>query len=197
MIEAINKRHPNGGITKVKYSVKSNYKDMIVTFVVEEYSNNTRGKERALTNISFVRYKILMSYCQLDPTGEKMTNYIKQNLNDSLSVIDKIRKYSMMSNTIEISLPTSGFACPRGMTTACSMFKNTSLPLIVTIDGRDVSRMFKDFNVFEDKAVKMAYDALIDDNYLESGCDLDNFSKVTMLHKQIIKDDNMIESIKL
>ena len=191
MVELFNKTYANGDVVKVRYSVKSNYKDIVVTFIQENYSDNNKwGKKQVLTDLTFTRHRLLMSYCQVDPTGEKISKYIKENFKEGAFVAKKVQKFARESNSIKISLPTSKFACNRGIPTDCRMFKETFFPLIVTIDGRDESRCFMDFDVFGSDAVDMAYQSLVNDKKIKSDNDIKSFIGVKLLHKKIIKEED-------
>ena len=135
------------------------------------------------------RCKLLNAYCQLDPTGEKTIRYVRDTFSEDLSVIEEIHKLSKESNEIVISLPTSRHAHSRGIPTNDRMFKNTFLPLIVSINGEDVSRDFWDFDTFESNAVNVAYQALIKGEIPTSNNDLVDFYGVQKLHQQLIQDE--------
>ena len=190
MIELLNKKHENGDTTQIKFDVKVNGQDVIVTFVQAEFSDvNKWKKEQVLTDMFISRCKLLNAYCQLDPTGEKTVRYVKDTFSEDLSVIEEIHKLSKESNEIVISLPTSRHAHSRGIPTNDRMFKNTFLPLIVSINGEDVSRDFWDFDTFESNAVNVAYQALIKGEIPTSNNDLVDFYGVQKLHQQLIQDE--------
>ena len=76
MTELLTKKHKNGDTTTIKFNVKPIIgKDVIVTFVVAEFSDcNKWRKEQVLTDIFITRCKLLNAYCELDPTGEIPTS---------------------------------------------------------------------------------------------------------------------------
>lgn len=193
MIELLNKKHENGDTTQIRFDVKVNGQDVIVTFVQAEFSDvNKWKKEQVLTDMFISRCKLLNAYCQLDPTGEKTIRYVRDTFSEDLSVIEEIHKLSKESNEIVISLPTSRHAHSRGIPTNNRMFKNTFLPLIVSINGEDVSRDFWDFDTFESNAVNVAYQALIKGEIPTSNNDLVDFYGVQKLHQQLIQDETTL-----
>ena len=189
MIELLNKRHV-GDTKQIRFDVEVNGQDVIVTFIQAEYSDvNKWKKEQVLTDMFISRCKLLNGYCLLDPTGEKTIRYIRDTFSEDLSVIQEIQKMSKASDEVVISLPTSRHAHSRGIPTNDRMFRNTFLPLIVSINGKDVSRDFWDFNTFESNAVNVAYQALIKGEIPTSNNDLVDFYGVQQLHQQLFKDD--------
>jgi len=193
MIELLNKKHENGDTTQIKFDVKANGKDVVVTFVVAEFSDGNKWrKEQVLTDVFITRCKLLNAYCELDPTGKKTIRYISNRFTEELVVAEEIQKLSKQVDNISISLPTSRHSHSHGIPTNDRMFKNTFLPLIVIINGKDVSRDFWDFDTFESNAVNVAYQALINGEIPTSNNDLVDFSGVQQLHQQLIQDETTL-----
>ena len=187
MIELLNKKHENEDITTIKFDVNTNGKDVIVTFVQAEYSNQNKWrKSQVLTDIFVTRCNLLNAYCQLDPTGEKTIKYITENFLKE-NVIEEIKQLSKHCNNISISLPTSMHAHNRGIPTSTRMLKNTFLPLIVTINNKDESRVFWDFDMFESDAVEVAYNALVKGIIPQSNNDFVDFSNIIELHQELFE----------
>ena len=91
-------------------------------------------------------------------------------------------------DNISISFPTTIYAHSRGMKTEIRGMKDTFLPLIVVVNDNDVSMDFWDFDLFGDKAVRVAYDALINGNIPESKNHFVDFSKIKELHDDLVQD---------
>lgn len=191
MIELLNKKHENGDTTTIKFNVKPTGKDVIATFVVAEFSDCNRWrKEQVLTDIFITRCKLLNAYCELDPTGEKTIRYISKEFTEELVVAEEMQKLSKQVDNISISLPTSRHSHSRGIPTNDRMFKNTFLPLIVNINGKDVSRYFWDFDTFESNAVNVAYQALVKGEIPKTNNDFIDFSGVQQLHQQLFNEES-------
>ena len=92
---------------------------------------------------------------------------------------------SKSKHKIIISLPTSLTPHKRGVPTNFRVLKDTHLPLIVSIDGKDVSSRFIDFGDFEHSAVNTAYQALINGNMPKSKNDIFYIDGVVSLHKEL------------
>ena len=186
MIELLSKKHANGDTTQIRFDVNANGQDIIVTFVVAEFSDGNKWrKEQVLTDVFITRCKLLNAYCQLDPTGEKTIRYISEQFTEDLSIAEEIQKLSKQVDNISISLPTSRHAHSRGIPTNDRMFKNTYLPLKVSVNGENVSRVFWDFDIFESDVVNVAYQALIKGEIPSSNNDLVDFDGVQQLHQKL------------
>ena len=124
-----------------------------------------------------------------DNNCDRMKRYISVKFTPNLKIIEKIEKMSEKIDEVSISLPTSRHTHSRGIPTNDRMFKNTFLPLIVCINGKDVSRDFGDFDIFESNAVNVAYQALIKGEIPTSNNDLVDFYGVQKLHQQLIQGE--------
>lgn len=96
---------------------------------------------------------------------------------------------SKLKHRIVISLPTSMYPHRRGVPTTARAIKDTYLPLIVSIDGKDVSSCFMDFGDFEHRAVDTAYQALIKGNMPKSTSDIFYIDGVESLHQELINGE--------
>ncbi|MBE7074165.1 MAG: hypothetical protein E7379_03650 [Clostridiales bacterium] len=190
MKKILKKRNANGDIENLLVSVETIKKDLVLTFVQEVFSDNNKwGEKKVLTDVRLTRFKLFEAYSALDPTGEKTIEYLTKQATGENDIVQEMKKLSKETEEIIISLPTSRHSHSRGIPTNDRMFKNTFLPLIVNINGKDVSRDFWNFDIFESNAVNVAYQALIKGEIPTSNNDLVDFYGVQKLHQQFIQDE--------
>lgn len=102
-----------------------------------------------------------------------------------MKVIDEIENMSIDKKEITISLPTSTYATTRGVKSSTSMKRNNFYPLVVSVDGKDLSGCLWEFELFGSKAVNVAYDALLNGNIPKSDNPLCDFYLVEKLSKEL------------
>lgn len=134
--------------------------NFIIDFLMFDRSDfNKWGKPKVLTDLIVTRLTLPAIIHEIS-SKEKLKSYIKNNFDENLDFIEKIEEIAESKNHIAISLPTTLYPRKRGIPTSVRPVKDTFWPLIVTIDGQDVSNCFMDFFEFEDTAVDTAYQAL-------------------------------------
>ena len=161
---------------------------MIVYFIKSQFSDANKWNETLVLTDKFVK-RCEISRRYKDNNCDRMKRYISVKFTPNLKIIEKIEKMSEKIDEVSITLPTSRHTHSRGIPTNDRMFKNTFLPLIVCINGKDVSRDFGDFDTFESNAVNVAYQALIKGEIPTSNNDLVDFYGVQKLHQQLIQDE--------
>lgn len=162
---------------------------LIIDFVQYERSDfNKWERPKVLTDLILTRFCLPEIYSHISSKGQ-LKSYIKKNIDENFDIIEKIEEVSKSKHKIVISLPTSMYSHKRGMPTSFRALKNTHLPLIVSIDGKDVSSNFIDFGDFEYSAVNTAYQALINGNMPKSKNDIFYIDGVESLHKELCNDE--------
>lgn len=187
MIELF-KRTENGLTSIIEFDVVKTNEGTYVDFLRSEYSDHNKWKSpKVLTDKFLERCFLQKPYVYADPTGEITKKYIKENFSKEAKVIKEIEQLSSHIDYVEISLPTSVYAhSPRGLVTSPRQYKDTFLPLIVRLNGNDVSIQFMDYDTFGQKAVDMAYDSIVNGNIPVSNKELVDFSGVRDLHESFI-----------
>ena len=171
----------NGDIVTVNVDVDNSKNKLIVLFKVSKYSDNNKWNEsQVLTDVEVSRCQISDIYKNADPTGIKLLDYITSNKKNIESIIKNVEQISSKADHIYIGLPTSVtlFDSPRRI-------RNSFRPLIVEINDEDGSRCFQDFDVFNSRAVNVAYDALINGKNPSSENNIVSFYEVGYLHNRI------------
>ena len=182
MIELFS-RTENGMTTKIEFDVVKSKDGTYVDFVRSEYSNNNKWKNpNCLTDKFIQRCHIHDAYGMYDESDEITRNFILKHFQKDAKVIKEVEGMSKHIDRIEISLPTSV-----KMPFDSKCYKNTFLPLIVKINGEDVSIQFMDFEVFAHRAVNVAYEALINGKIPTSDKEFVDFEGVADLHKSFVK----------
>ena len=161
---------------------------LVVYFIKSQFSDANKWNETLVLTDKFVK-RCEISSIYKDKNCDRMKRYIGCKFTPNLKIIEKIEEMSEKIDEVSISLPTSRHAHSRGIQTNDRMFKNTFLPLIVSINGEDVSRDFWDFDTFESNAVNVAYQALIKGEIPTSNNDLVDFYGVQKLHQQLTQDE--------
>lgn len=147
--------------TKLSYDIYDKDNNLIIDFVQSERSDfNKWGKPKVLTDIIVNRFYLPEIYQHIC-SKSKLKSYIKANIDDDFSIIESIDDMSKHKQKIAISLPTSIYPTRRGIPTTTRAIKDTYLPLIVSINGEDVSHAFMDFGDFGENAVHVAYQSLL------------------------------------
>ena len=135
--------------------------NFIIDFIQYERSDfNKWGKPKVLTDMILTRFYLPEIYRHIS-SKSKLKSYIKDNIDEDFSIIEKIEDMSKNKQRIVISLPTTIYPTRRGMPTSVRAAKDTHWPLIVKINDEDVSRAFMDFGDFGENAVSVAYQALL------------------------------------
>ena len=182
MIELFS-RTENGMTTKIEFDVVKSKDGTYVDFVRSEYSNNNKWKNpKCLTDKILQRCYLHDAYGMYDESCEITKNFIIKHFQKDAKVVKEIELMSKHIDVAEISLPTSLRSSfdSKGI-------KNTFLPLIVKINGVDVSIQFMDFDIFTHRAVEFAYDALINGNIPIPDRELVDFDGVRDLHESFAK----------
>ena len=157
----------------------------IIDFLMFERSDfNKWSKPKVLTDLIVTRLTLPTMIYDIS-SKEKLKSYIKANFDENLDFIEAIEKIAESKNHIAISLPTTMYPHRRGIPTGARPVKDTFFPLIVTIDGQDVSNCFMDFYEFEDKAVDTVYQALFKGNMPKSKKDIFCTKGVEELHHKL------------
>ena len=163
--------------------------NFIVEFHQFERSDfNKWGKPKALTDLIVTRYTLPEVYRHISSKG-KLKDYVKNNVGENFDIIEKIEEMSKSKQRIVISLPTSMYHHKRGIPTSFRKVKDTHLPLIVNIDGKDVSSAFMDFGDYEYRAVETAYQALVKGNMPKSKNDIFYIDGVKSLHQELMNEE--------
>lgn len=135
--------------------------EVVVEFTQFERSDlNKWGKPKVLTDVYvtlFYMPEVFNQTCSL----LKLGNYIKDNYDGTYNIVDEISKFAKVKNNIIISMPTSTYLNERGLPVSPRAIKDTYLPLIVNVNGKDVSEAFMDFGDYQDEAASKAYSALV------------------------------------
>ena len=190
MFELYNKADAdNSTRTKLSCDLYDEGNNRIVEFVQFEYSDFNRwGKPKVLTDLVFSRFYLPEMYTHIT-SKTRLKNYIIESMDEEFNIIEKIADMTDKQDHISISLPTSIYPHRRGVPTSFRRIKDTQYPLIVMMNGKDVSRAFIDFEDFEDRAVKTAYEALINGKMPEVKNDIFYIDGVKELHEQIDSGD--------
>ena len=162
---------------------------LIIEFIQYERSDfNKWERPKVLTDLILTRFYLPEIYSHISSKGQ-LKSYIKNNIEENFDIIEKIEEMSKSKHKIVISLPTATYSHKRGIPTNFRALKDTHLPLIVSIDGKDVSSKFMDFGDFEYSAVVTAYQALIKGNMPKSKNDIFYIDGVESLHKVLNNDE--------
>lgn len=176
----------NGDVVTVNVDIDNSKNKLVVLFRVSKYSDNNKWNEsQVLTDIEVSRCQISDIYKNADPTGIKLLDYITSNKENIESIFKNVEQISSKADHVYIGLPTSVtlFDSPRRI-------RNSFRPLIVEINDEDGSRCFQDFDVFNSRAVNVAYDALINGKNPSSENNLVSFYEVGYLHNKICNTSN-------
>lgn len=183
------KESENGESKQLDFDVKVEDGKIVVEFLQKNYTDHNKWNEKQVLCDLFLNRYVLLDICsKLDPTGEQIKKFIIETYPDCVTKENQIQKMSQSAEEVAIMLPTGRYAhTSRGIPTSIRKYKNTFLPLMVFIDGEDVSRTFQDFYVFGSKAVDVAFDALVNGNIPESKQELVDFSGLEELHQNLCK----------
>ena len=175
--------------TRIMCDIYEKDNNIIIDFVQFERSDfNKWGKQKVLTDIIVNRFYLPEIYSYIS-FKSKIASYIKENFDEDFSVIQKIEEMSKSKRRLAISLPISMKPHKRGIPTNGRGVKDTYLPLIVSIDGIDVSKNFIDFGDFEHRAVDIAYQALMQGNMPKSKNDIFYGEGVESLYKNFSNNE--------
>ena len=188
----LSKQIINGTTTKVEGVVEKQKGDVVVEFIQKVYSGyNKWHNQTVLTDMFIKRYVMKDEVKEKDPYGSDLKQYIKDTYGDKDVDLEKVvSDMSKQSNYITISLPTSKYALSSA---SSKVFHNIHLPLIVNIDGKDVSSMFWDFDMFDQKCVDVAYKALVKGEMPNANNNLVNYSDIEKLHAKLLSDRELAE----
>lgn len=176
----------NGDIVTVNVDVDNSKNKLVVLFKVSKYSDNNKWNEsQVLTDVEVSRCQISDIYKNADPTGIKLLDYIASNKENIESIIKNVEQISSKADHIYIGLPTSVT-----LFDSHRRIRNSFRPLIVEINDEDGSRCFQDFDIFNSKAVNIAYDALINGKNPTSENNIVSFYEVGYLHNKICNTSN-------
>ncbi len=187
MIELYNQAD-NDNVTRSKFSfdISEREDSLLVEFMQSEYSDlNKWGKPKVLTDIVVNRFLLPEIYKHIS-SKDKLKKYITKSFDTDLDIVETIGSMATSKQNLVISLPT--LVVPqtlRGIPTSFRRVKDTHLPLIVKINGEDVSSAFIDFGDFEDSAVQTAYQALINGNMPKPTHDIFYIDGVKSLHNEL------------
>jgi hypothetical protein len=189
MIELYNQADKDN-ITRTKLSCDVQNQDnaFMVEFVQSEFSDlNKWKKPKVLTDMFITRYYLPEIFGHIS-SKRKLESYIDDNYG-KIDIMAKIEEISKSKQKIVISLPTTIYPTRRGYPSSVRAVKDTHWPLIVKINGEDVSRAFMDFGDFGENAVRVAYHALFNGVMPTSTKDLFYIDGVKSLHDEIIRDE--------
>ena len=159
----------NGESKQLDFDVTVVDGKLIVEFLQQNYTDNNKWrKNNVLSDVILNRYELEQICSILDPTGEQIKQFIIETFPEGNYGIDQVQKMAKKSEEVAIMLPTS-------YNLGLRKCKNTFLPLLVFIDGKNVSRVFQDFYIFGDNAVQVAYDALVNGKMPEQKHEFDDF----------------------
>ena len=165
---------------------------LVVYFIKSDFTDANKWNEvQVLTDVVVKRCQISELYKGKNP--DRIKKYIACKYTESLKIMDEIEKMSDKVDEISISMPTSVHSHRRGISTSLRGFKNTFLPLLVDINGEDVSRVFQDFDMFGSKAVSVAFDTLINGKSIQDKCGWIDVNQIKMLRKEIVCSDSTEE----
>ena len=175
------KETQNGESKQLDFDVIVHEGKIIVEFLQQNHTDNNKWrKNNVLSDVILNRYELDQICSVLDPTGEQIKQFIIDTFPEGQYGIEQIQKMAKRAEEVAIMLPTSYSVGSR----KC---KNTFLPLFVFIDGKDVSRTFQDFYVFDSDVVQVAFDALVNGNIPDLKQELVDFSGLDELHNGLIK----------
>ncbi len=179
----------NSTNTRLMCDISDKDNNFVVEFLQFERSDfNKWGKSKVLTDLFITKFHMPEIYSHIT-SKEKMKRYIKNNIDNDFSIIEKFEELSTSKQRIVISLPTSMYPTRRGFPSSARAVKNTQLPLIVKIDDKDVSHAFIDFGDFEEQAVQTAYQALVKGKMPESKNVIFYSEGVESLHKELSNNE--------
>ena len=149
---------------------------------------NRWNKPQVLTDVFVYIFELPCAYCVVDTDGTKIEEYIvnsfKKNKDTDL-VIREIEELSSGITEIRISMPTNFLFNERGCPTSARMVSDTFRPVIVEINGIDVSHTMDWFDRFEENAVKQAYEFLVNGKKIDVKNDLIDTEIITEMHNNI------------
>ena len=159
---------------------------LTITFVETYYTSQNKWNEKdVLTDVFINKFTLCDAYTNADPNGELLEKYIIKNKDKFKQIMNEINKLSEDRTKIQISLPTSTYPHTRNIPSLSRRVKNTFLPLIVTVNDKDVSNDFWFFYQYGSKAVNMAYNALIKGEKLDIKDDLADTTPIELLHEKL------------
>ena len=171
----------DGESKRLDFDVKVEDGKIVVEFLQKNYTDRNKWNEKHVLSDLFLNRYVLLDICsKLDPTGEQIKKFIIETYPDCVTKENQIQKMSQSAEEVAIVLPTS-------YSVGLRKSKNTFLPLMVFIDGKDVSRTSQDFDIFGSKVVDVAFDALVNGNIPEIKQELVDFSGIENLHAGLMK----------
>lgn len=157
----------------------------VVEFCQSEYSDlNKWHKPKVLTDMFVTRYYLPEIFGHIG-SKVKLEKYISENWQTNPKMMERIEEMSKSKQSVSISLPTTIYPTRRGFPSSVRAVKDTHWPLIVKVNGEDVSRAFMDFGDFGENAVSVAYQALVGGNMPESKRDIFYIDGVKSLHEEL------------
>lgn len=168
------------------FIIEKDGENLIITFTETYYTDKNKWNEKnVLTDVFVNKFTLCDIYTNADPNGELLTKYILKNKDKFKQIMNEINKLSEDRTKIQISLTTSTYPHTRGIPRLSRRVKNTFLPLIITVNDKDVSNDFCFFYQYGSKAVNMAYNALIKGEKLDIKDDLADTTPIEQLHESI------------
>ena len=157
----------------------------VVEFCQSEYSDiNKWNKPKVLTDMFITRYYLPEIFGHIG-SKVKLERYISDNWQSNPNMMERIEEMSKSKQSIAISLPTTVYPTRRGFPMGARGVKDTPWPLIVKVNGEDVSRAFIDFGDFKENAVATAYQALVNGKMPQSTNDIFYIDGVKSLHEEL------------
>lgn len=165
-------------------------RNIVVEFIQYNRSDlNKWQKPKVLTDLYVKKFILPESISEICSKG-RLKSYIKNNLDADLTIVDKIEALAKSKQSISISLPTTIYSSYRGIKTGARGVKDSYLPLIVKLNGEDVSFNFMDFGEYGENIVEVAYRAMTKGCIPYTKNDLFYIDGVKSLHEQIVNSEN-------
>lgn len=165
--------------------------DYIVEFTEFIKSDvNKWNKKDVLTDVKVTLFYLPEIFKSIS-SRMALETYIRENWNKNPRILNQIEELSKSKCDINISFPTSYQTNQRGVPTSLRPVKDSFLPLIVDINGKDVSRAFVDFSDFGDDAVRVAYQALVLGQDIKSEKDIFSIDEVVALHESLLEESEI------
>lgn len=178
------KYNKNGKSVTFDFEIKEKKNETIVDFIETYTDDNNKWEMPAVVTDKVVRRFLIAPKKEcFEIDIEKLIGYIQANFDGSLSVTAKIKLMSEKSSILKISMPTGLYDIERGIPTDPRRNTDTFYPLIVTLNNKDISHIFCDYDIFQHNAVDKAYDCIINGNVPEFKNDLCDTEQQKHLHE--------------
>lgn len=182
------KKFKDGMIVKGECLVESKKDFLAVEFIDRYYGGlNKWHSQSVLTDMFVRRYVMSDAFRDRDPNGEVLQRFIKDLYEENDEMIEeRVSEMAKQENNISISLSTSKLANGK-------LLNNIHIPLSVNIDGKDVSSIFWEFDKFDQKAIEVAYKAIVKGEAPKSLIPYVDFTDLEKIHKDLVNEKEMAD----